>query len=275
MAEQFIKEENKISEETESSPSGKYKLVISKYKTRQNCWSYACGTLFRISDNQLIATINRNYDILYHSWFTKNNQEWFQSGSTYMSQTFINLETGKVYDNTDQLKQTERYQQGMEFCWAKSMIRQDGNTLAVLGCFWGGSYDYKFFDFTNPENGWKELENKDDCGQYPEGYALWNTDGTFTISNSREFIKKDGKILNSDFEEEEYIGTPEEIRHSEDDENILYIEEQLRVLKREGHKMVTVSLWQSGDRKEREKRWKDYMPQLENKKENVSIITTS
>lgn len=165
----FIKQ-NLIDTSEHLSASGKYKLVIEKYKTTSNTWNYTKGTVYSTNTGEWIGEIKRNYPIFPYLFFVKKNTEYLISGRTYMSQTIINCNTGHVYDNTDDTE-SER------FCWSQ-MWQVDESTLCVCGCFWGGPYMYSFYDFSNLSLGWKELNVKR-IGNLPMpkyDYILTNND---------------------------------------------------------------------------------------------------
>lgn len=153
MITDFYIEANRVAERKQriNSPSGKYKLIIDSYKTKEGCWNYTKGTILK--DNFIICEIRRNYSVFHHSFVVKDNQEWLISGRSYMGQTIVNLDTGEIFD--DEKYKTNSYT-GDEFCWADAKLINN-DILMVLGCYWAGPYIYKFFDFTNPKNGWKEI----------------------------------------------------------------------------------------------------------------------
>lgn len=193
MVEQFIIPENLLKEEILVSPSGRYQLTIGYYKTRAGCWEYTKGTVTEKETRSVITSFVRQYCVMQHSFFTRNGEEWFQSGTDYLTQLFVNLNTGTVYNN-DAKKTT-----GNEFCWAKSSISPDGKTLAVLGCYWACPYHYLFYDFSHPEQGWPELKFDkfvEDLDEFTERSG-WNEQNQFVYINdaSKETDEYDEKIL--------------------------------------------------------------------------------
>ena len=265
MAEAFIKPENKIAgqEKTFISPSGKYKLVVNCYKTKETIWNYSCGVVIRVNDNGVIAEIPRNYRIFDHSFLTKNGQEWLQAGRTYMSQIFINLETNEIFDNMEQSARSAEYMSGVSFCWSTSMISPNGNTLAVVGCFWGGPYEHKFFDFTNPSIGWPELRSDDLYDYVGNKDAHWNEDGTFTIYESEEFVNNN-VILTNIYDCD---------TAADDNTVIVCIEDQKKIVQRQENKMVTIDVWKSNERKKRDEELE--LAEQERKKKNQQIVANS
>jgi len=54
--DEFFKPENKLDEDQiVLSPTGKYQLIISSYKTGDKTWNYTKGTIKRVTDNYIIA----------------------------------------------------------------------------------------------------------------------------------------------------------------------------------------------------------------------------
>lgn len=144
----FIDENEEIgSREELISPSGRFKLLLRYYTTKKGCWNYSRGTVYRLSDNKEICDIKRNYSHFAKSFVTKNNCEWLITGRSYMSQTIINLDTEEIFESDND----------NQFCWINAVLTPDENTLIVNGCYWAAPEEYKFFDFSEPSQGWKEL----------------------------------------------------------------------------------------------------------------------
>ncbi|AGF85655.1 hypothetical protein QJ854_gp127 [Moumouvirus goulette] len=156
--------DNFLSKVDRISPSGKYKLTIETYKTKPGCWNYTRGIIYKIESGEVIQTIDRNYSSFAFNFFNRNGEEWLFCGKTYYSQCFINLETGELYDNSSECKPDS-------LCWVNVQSNPTGTILIVECCIWGGGYFITFFDFTNPENGWKEIEFEED-----ENYCLHDGD---------------------------------------------------------------------------------------------------
>lgn len=252
----------------ELSPSGKYKLIIGQYKTKDQEWNYSNGKLIRLSDGKEIASINRNYPTFHHSWFIKNNHEWLQTGTTYMSQTFVDLDTGFVYDNFDKIKETKEYQEEMAFCWIRSQMWND-NTLIVLGCYKSRPYQYKFYDFSFPGKGWGELKEDDQYIQMGDKEPVINDDGTVNIRDTKKLIHYNKKLI--DENSEEYFKIPDSILCNP--KNIKIIDDQIRTVKRQGNKIVTMKLLQSKSREDRESTFKK--KQETKKLEDIKLIENS
>jgi hypothetical protein len=231
-----------------------YKLIIHTYDTKllsqKNTWEYTQGILYE--GERLIGSIKRNYSHFPYTFFKKSNRTYFISGSSYMCQTIIDCETGQVYDNANTSD---------GFCWA-TYYPIDENTLCVLGCYWGGPCEYRFFDMTDPSKGWPQLKIDKSLRRYC--YVLFNNDvgnmknysypiieGDNVIFTMKETRIKDGDIDMEYYQEYKYQDyylkdTPEKIVKIEDSKSkIYYVPRSRLVLRREGATMKLVEFWRS------------------------------
>lgn len=139
------------------SESGKYKLVVTSHQTSPGCWSYSKGKVYWVGPGKvrLIAEVRRNYSAFPFLFLEDHidGHEYLICGEDYQGQTFVQLDTGKVV--SDRSFGAER---GFGFCWASYRLLGDGKTLLVDGCYWACPYELKFFDVSDPMNGWKEIE---------------------------------------------------------------------------------------------------------------------
>lgn len=142
------------------SPSGRFRLEVRTYRTKPNCWCYSRGTVIRVADGAVVADVRRNYSNFHHSFVTKDGREHLIAGRSYMGQTIVDLERGHEWSDP---KHPDGYD-GMEFCWAASMLSPDGRTLLVDGCHWACPYEYRFYDLTDPAQGWPALPIRDAAG---------------------------------------------------------------------------------------------------------------
>ena len=129
----------------ELSPSGRYRLLLRYYDQGKGYWSYSRGTVYRVSDGELVCDIKRNYSSFFNDFLEKDGQEWLISGRSYMGQTIVNLDTAKEYEHKGQ------------FCWTRTHLSPDQNLLLVEGCYWAAPYEIKAFDFRDPSQGWPEI----------------------------------------------------------------------------------------------------------------------
>uniref|UniRef100_A0A6G6ABP3 Uncharacterized protein n=1 Tax=Borely moumouvirus TaxID=2712067 RepID=A0A6G6ABP3_9VIRU len=160
--------ENLLSKKDHISPSGKYQLTIETYKTKPGCWNYTRGIVYKIESGEIIQTIDCNYSTFVFKFFNRNNTEWLFCGKTYHSQCFINLETGDLYDNSQECNP-------YSLCWTDIQSNPTGTLLAIECGVWGGGDFITFYDFTNPELGWKEIPFTEDENYFLYIYNKYNT----------------------------------------------------------------------------------------------------
>lgn len=146
----------------ENSPSKKYLLKLYKKENGKGFWNYSRGEVYRTSDNTLLATIDRNYSSFPFLFIENhpNSHDYLICGEDYQGQNVIELDTGK--------QKKGGYNNGGDgFCWASYELDIPHQILIVGGCYWASSYEFKFFDFHDPMNGWKEIEhNRDENNDY-------------------------------------------------------------------------------------------------------------
>lgn len=143
-----------------TSPSGRFRLEVRAYATKPNCWCHSRGTVVRVADGAVVADVGRNYSAFHHSFVTKDGRELLVTGRSYMGQTIVDLDRGLEWNDP---KHPDGYD-GHEFCWAASVLSPDGRTLLVDGCHWACPYEYRFFDLTDPAEGWPALPIRDAAG---------------------------------------------------------------------------------------------------------------
>lgn len=188
------------------SPSLRYEIETTDLEHGPGYWNYLRVVVTRLpafangswTPRVVLATFERNYGTLYHSFFRFNGHEYFQSGRTYTSQLFVNLDTGAVHD-TSIMDHVVPYgapdktrSQCLEscFCWA-SIAGCFGDVLVVEGCFWGGPYDYVCYDFSDPSRGPRylpmEVSLSADCGDCS---VCTGESGTFVYKQTRKYNDK-------------------------------------------------------------------------------------
>lgn len=232
-------------DDTSLSPSGRYRLTVKYYGTKPGCWNYSRGIIHRISDNQQICDLKRNYGSFTHSFVTKNEQEWLISGRDYQNQTLVNLETGKEY----QPPETEDIKKGVAFCWVSSFLSPDGNILVVEGCHWACPYEFRFFDFTDPSLGWPELkfDPEDILVEADKKRPVFNADGTITCYQTRSLYLPLQKF--------EYDIDLDECQISDDDyekeSNWEQVDCVRRIFQKKENHLVQVNEWLSEEEQER------------------------
>jgi hypothetical protein len=136
------------------SPSGKYKLSITAFKTSPGCWSYTQGLVYRKDGDNPLAEIRRNYSAFPYLFIEGHPKgDFLVCGADYQGQTIIALDTGKRRDHL-----SDGADKGHGFCWASHKYEPSAQVLVVDGCIWACPYEFRFYDFSDPMSGWPELE---------------------------------------------------------------------------------------------------------------------
>ena len=163
--EDFCTDENECAERYEVlSPSGRYKLVIRRYRTKDGCWNCSRGTVWAVDnlDGPPAADVKRNYDAFPFAWIDKHpdGRTYFVCGADYQGQTVVELETGKRVDYVP-----PEAKDGFGFCWIGYEFHAPTQMLIVDGCYWACPYETRFYDFRTPMAGWPEIESEEviDC----------------------------------------------------------------------------------------------------------------
>lgn len=170
------------------------RLVIKTYNTSKvtnsNSWEYTEGVIYN-TNGDLVGSIKRNYHRFPFVFFNNGTTEYLISGRSYMRQTILNCTTGQIYDNCDD-------PDADDFCWA-SIAQLDLNTIIVHGCYWGGGYDYRFFDLSDIEKGWPELKIDElvvkkgyEHDIYCSDYKIDRETGIVTITHLNDYDDSDG-----------------------------------------------------------------------------------
>lgn len=166
--ERYFTEENRCTAESGCgvpreylSPSGRYKLVVTSYGTKPGAWNYTRGEVFRVSDGERVADVKRNYSSFPFSWMEShvNGHDYLVAGEDYQGQTFCELDTGRSKSHIP-----DEAFEGFGFCWAGHRLLDDGRTLLVDGCYWACPYETRFYDVSDPMEGWPELKIPDEPG---------------------------------------------------------------------------------------------------------------
>jgi hypothetical protein len=157
--DEVIKPENELKNEHPGfnpqfiSDCKKFRTESKSYMSNgPSSWTYSMTDVYN-ANNEVIFKIPNNYGSKCH-FFTCKGATWLLSGYTYTTQLFLNLNTMECYTNHEQLEIPND-----QFCWYYDQIKlsPDGNTILVLGCFWGSGDCTFFYDFTDPSKGWPKL----------------------------------------------------------------------------------------------------------------------
>jgi hypothetical protein len=168
----------------EQSPCGKYRVETMKddsgaqmtmtfyfsneTRTVYND-KYILRKIIRNSDNQIIFQYRQycGHAVDFH-FFTQGTADWFLGSLEYMSQLFINLQTGQYYDNCQvklkdngYVRQTRNAKQDSNdgFIWVEPTISPDGKLALVHGCYWAYPMQLKVYDLSDIKNGWQFLSD--------------------------------------------------------------------------------------------------------------------
>lgn len=139
-----------------TSPSGKYLLIIDYYekedKAKKLTLRYTKGSIRIKKTNTLVTEIFRNFYCFEYYFFFKDNKEWLLCGKTPLSQCFIDLDSCKIYENTDISNEHNYY-------WGDDVkISPDATKLTVLACIWGKNFELHVYDISKIENGWHRID---------------------------------------------------------------------------------------------------------------------
>lgn len=234
------------------SPSGKYKLIVENIPAKPKCWDYTCGKVYNESQ-ELIIEVNRNYSSFPFLFIENhlNKYDYLICGSDYQGQTIIELDSKKRIDYL-----SPEANQGHGFCWAEYKFDEKTQILIVCGCIWAGPYEYRFYDFSDPINGWPEIE----C----ENEILDNLAEKWPTVDENEIIC--------------CYQTDEDLE--DDDGNIIKEPTILSTLKfkRDGLKLVLIEEWASekeqANRIAQAKWWKEYNRRISLFKETDELYLT-
>lgn len=135
------------------SPTGKYKLVVTPFMTGPGGWNYTQGVVYRKDDDKPIATVQRNYGAFPKLFIEGHPKgDFLVCGEDYQGQTVVELNTGQRRD-----LMSEGSNVGGGFCWAAYRFDAPTSILVVDGCHWACPYLFRFYDFSDPMNGWPEI----------------------------------------------------------------------------------------------------------------------
>lgn len=138
------------------SPSGRYKLVVTHFNSKPGYSGYTQGKLFRQDSDKPFTVVNRNFYSFQFNWIEghPNGHDYLVCGEDYQGSTVVELDTGNRRSYVP-----EEAKQGFGFCWVGSKLDVASKILIVEGCIWACPYEYRFYDFADPMNGWPEIVN--------------------------------------------------------------------------------------------------------------------
>lgn len=254
----FINEnEKRDSREEHVSPSGKYVLTTSRYATKPGCWNYSRGVVRSAATGQIVGDIKRNYSAFPFLWVEghPNGHDYLVGGESYQGQTVIELDTGRRRDFLP-----EDAKKGFGFCWAEYQFETSTRTLVVEGCIWACPYEFRLYDFSDPMEGWPELETS---------APIWN-DPRWPTFESGGTIKT-----------YETAPEPDDVEYEDDEEEPNPLTRPVVAttsFRREGQKLVIAERWMTDEerarRKARAEAHKRYDDELASFKANDPLYLT-
>lgn len=211
----------------EVTPDGKYQFSYRLYHDKnRRSYGYSNNKVTRCADGKVLMDINRNFAKPSCHYFKCRGDQWVLSGHSYMSPVLVNLTTEKTYE-----------QRGDQYCpfemtWKEVEASPDGNTLlATVLPMYGSPKEYRFYDFSHPDQGFRRL---------PTQLCLF-TPGNGSVRASKWCVDRDNKTTITLYAEKSIIDMDSDSDSSSssdcDDDPVLY----QYTLRREGARMVIVS----------------------------------
>lgn len=146
------------------SPCGNYKAqMIKDPDGEQVAWKtgdterledkYIVYKIIRTKDNQLINTYKQFRSLAdpHNHFYTIKDTVWWFGGTHYMAKLFINCQTGEMFDDPNNIKDTDGYKDGYEFIWCKCVFSPDNNFMLVYGCIWAFPNEWRLYDISSLE----------------------------------------------------------------------------------------------------------------------------
>jgi hypothetical protein len=178
--EEYFTPENAdlASQKEELSPNGKWRLVVTPYKTREGAWNFKRGEVYEVSTGAKVADVKRNYSSLWFLWAEKHavtGDDYLFTGEDYQGYTVCNLSRG-----TQRSFIPDAALEGHGWCPVSAELLADGVTLKMGGCYWACPYEYRLWDFADPDV--RDLEEKG-LLDLTEGVWLDNDEGSELDTN--------------------------------------------------------------------------------------------
>ena len=129
-----------------------YKFSYRLYHDKnRRSFGYSNNKVTRCADGKVLMDINRNFAKALCHFFQCKGDQWVLSGHSYMSPVLVNLTTEKTYE-----------QRGDQYCpselaWKEVEASPDGYTLLATGfASCGFPNEYRFYDFSHPDEGFRQ-----------------------------------------------------------------------------------------------------------------------
>lgn len=116
------------------------------------------ASVYREGEEKPLFVLHRNYGIFPYKIIEDhpNGHDYMICGEDYQGQTVLELDTGSRRDFLP-----AEAKEGFGFCWSEFRFDVASQLLIVEGCIWAAPYEFRFYDFSDPMNGWKEIEADD------------------------------------------------------------------------------------------------------------------
>lgn len=231
----YFTSENAGASKERFSPSGKYKLVTTSFTTGGGSWNYTQGQVFAKDSDTPIATVRRNYSAFPYLFVEghPNGHDYFVAGEDYQGQTVIELDTGKRLDVLP-----EAAHRGHGFCWGGYEWVPSMQALLVDGCYWACPYEFRFYDFADPMNGWAQI-GEDVCIDEDRRKPELLPDGTIKVYQTS--YRSDEEAEDDDEDAPEPLGPVA----------------AFTIYRRDGLKLIEVESWVSEREEERRRKNKE------------------
>ena len=160
------------------SESGKYRIEIYEYSTGKGTWSYSEATLYSTTTNKIIQTVRRNYPAFPYIFIENHldGHDYLVCGESYQGATVVQLDTGEKISGSSG-----------GWCWADYTASPIKTRLTVEGCYWGGPYHVRIFDFSDPMTLPFDVEYDTDALEFDT--FKWIDDHTIEYEIEREWIE--------------------------------------------------------------------------------------
>ncbi len=155
------------------SPSGAYRIVVTPFHTSPGYGNHSQGLVYRKGSDEPIAEVRRNYGqfpFLFVEGHPKG--DFLVCGEDYQGQTVVELSTGRRRSFLP-----EEAKEGFGFCWAGYRYEPSAQILVVDGCYWACPYEYRFYDFSDPMEGWPQIEPEEGVDR-DDHWPTFEPDGT-------------------------------------------------------------------------------------------------
>ena len=201
----------------ETSPDGKYKVVITSHTSGKGTWAYTKGRFFTES-GEFVAEVLRNYSSFNLLWIMghPDGHHYALTGEDYQGFSLVQLDTGDVARFLP-----EAASDGFGWCWVGGEASPDKRLLALSGCYWAAPYEIVIFDFLEPMSlPWRELHRESDYDDFfgwtsPTSCKIGKTIECMNVEGHRLYGKDVGQMTEAELEEIEALAA--EMGVDEDD----------------------------------------------------------